>query len=180
MPQSATNSNGEKFAVIEALARLKQEYPNTAIIILSQYATSTFINAAIENDVRSFLLKNDDLSLNLLDAIEAVVKGGTLFSREINTILFRQNQKGAEPKLLTDRQIEIVLTRSRWPKKSSAQLAIELGIAESTLKTHLNRIFKALDVSSATECFIKSMQLGIIPFHLNDMGQVVFDWPELD
>ncbi len=179
MPQYANNKNGKNFAVIDALGRLNKEFPDTAVIILSQYATLSFINAAIGNNVRSYLLKDDDLSLNLLVAIEAVVGGGgTLFSQQINSILFKQIQMGTQPQQLTDRQIEIVQALARWPTKSYAGLAAQLGITESTLKTHLNRIFKALDVPSATACVIKSMQLGFIPFHLNALGRVEFDWPD--
>lgn len=179
LPKTSTNrSNSDKFAAIEALSRLNTKYPETSVIILSQEATLPLINAAISNNVRSYLLKNDDLSLNLVDAIDAVLSGGTLFSQKINTILFKRLRQEEQPRLLTKRQIEIIQTLTRWPMKSYVSLAEQLGISESTFKTHLTRIFRVLDVSSATACVVKCMQLGFIPFHLNEMGMVEFDWPD--
>jgi DNA-binding NarL/FixJ family response regulator len=175
MPQSANKENNKRFAAIEALVRLHEEFKETAVIILSQHATLPFVQAAIENDVRSYLLKNDDLSLNLLDAIEAVHKGGTLFSREINNMLFGQTQANGQTFNLTERQIEVIQSLAKWPGKSYTQLAAELHISTSTFKGHLNKVFKELDVPTATACVIKAMQLGLIPFHLDDRGLVVFD-----
>lgn len=176
MPQSASNGNTRRFAVIDTLAWLHEQFDQTAVIILSQYATLSFVHAAIENDVRSYLLKNDDLSLNLLNAIDAVHKGGTLFSREINNMLFGQTQANGRAVNLTERQIDVIQSLAKWPEKSYTQLAAELHISASTFKGHLSKAFKELDVPTATACVIKAMQLGIIPFHLDDRGCVVFDF----
>lgn len=40
----------------------------------------TFVQAAIEHGVRSYLLKDDDLSLNIIEAIDAVLAGNTFFT----------------------------------------------------------------------------------------------------
>jgi DNA-binding NarL/FixJ family response regulator len=179
MPQSSSSRDNEKFPVMDSLTRLNEEFPEVAVIVLSQYASRPFIDAAINNNVRGYLLKSDDMTLNLLDAIHTVVQGGTLFSREINTILFGKKETNGSLDTLTERQVEIVRSYVLWPDLSTAHRAAELGITESTLKSHLYRIFKVLDATSVTSCLVKAMQVGLIPFHLNERGMVEFDWQQM-
>jgi DNA-binding NarL/FixJ family response regulator len=54
---------------------------------------------------------------------------------------------------LTERETEIV---ERLPKGyTNKEIAIDLGIAEHTVETHLDRIFRKLNVRSRTEAACK-------------------------
>ena len=175
MPQYKDISRSERFNVIRSLARLNEEYPETAVIILSQYVNYAFAQAAINHGVRSYLLKDDQLSLNILEAIDTVLIGRTLFSREINDLLFSVTPEDMNGAALSDRQLEIVRALVRSPEKSSQQLAADLHIAESTFKGHLNKIFAILDVPNRSTLVIRSLQARLVPFHLDDRGRIVLD-----
>jgi len=175
MPQYEDSSRDERFNVVPSLVRLNEEYPETAVIILSQYVNQTFAQAAVEHGVRSYLLKDDQLSLNIPEAIDAVLAGRTLFSREINDFLFGEIPHGLNGAQLNERQLEIVRALVRSPEKSNQQLAAELHIAESTLKGHLNNIFSTLNIPNRSTLVIRSLQARLVPFHLDNQGRIVLD-----
>ncbi|MAU00640.1 MAG: hypothetical protein CL608_26140 [Anaerolineaceae bacterium] len=174
MPQFVDGQRQERFAALPTLVTLNESFPKTAVIILSQYAMKSVIQEAIEVGVKGYLLKSDNLSLNLTGAIEAVHHGGVYFSQEISQLLFQQATPVAGDNLLTGRQKEIILAIARNPNASYTQIANDLHISESTLKGHLHNAFRALDVTNITACIIHCMQQGLIPFAINEHGQIEF------
>ncbi len=175
MPQHQDRARTERFDILSALARLQKEYPETAVIILSQHVSYTFVQAAIEHGVRSYLLKDDDLSLNIIEAIDAVLAGNTFFSREVNNVFYNGTPQTGSGIKLNKRQLEIVNWLVRNPEKQIAELAADLCIAPSTMKGHLNKIFAIFDVPNRPALVIRALQMGIVPFHVDSQGRVVFD-----
>jgi DNA-binding NarL/FixJ family response regulator len=163
MPQSsADKSSGEQFKALPTIAGLSKKHPDTAIIVLTQHFVPVIIQGAVDLGVKGYLLKSDDLSLNLPSAVATVSKGGVYFSETIGEELFGK-AKADRVVNLTARQIEILTNIAGSPDDSYATQAVNLGITESTLKNHLTRAFKALGVTNITAAIIRCMQLGIIP-----------------
>lgn len=174
MPKYRDKTAEERFEILKALSWLQQEYPETAVIILSQYANQTFVQAALAHGVHSYLLKDDNLSLDIIPAINAVLAGVPFFSQEITAFLYdiQQNNTGVK---LTNRQMEIVRWLARNPQKSVVGLAADLHIAPSTLKGHLSNLFTTLDVPNRPALTVRALQLGLVPFHVDNRGRIVFD-----
>lgn len=175
MPQYADEQRSERFNVIPALEELNTAYPETAVIILSQHVNHAFAQAAVAHGVHSYLLKDDQLSLNIPEAIDTVLAGRTLFSKEINDLLFGSPPNGSEQFNLKKRQLEIVQALVRSPEKSNAELATDLHIAESTLKGHFKNIFALMDVPNRSTLVVRSLQAGIVPSHTDNSGRIVLD-----
>lgn len=170
MPRSAGGDpETDSFMPVPALERLRQEYPETAIIILSQYLNMRVVESAIQHGVRGYLLKSDNLSLSLPDAIKRVSVGGVFFSDQVSKALFDRTRAARED-LLTLRQRQIVLAIAKSPNTSYAELADRLSISHRTFKGHLDGAYKALEVNNITACVIRCMQLGLIPFSQNGHG----------
>ncbi|MCA9941952.1 MAG: response regulator transcription factor [Ardenticatenaceae bacterium] len=174
MPQIENMPSGGKFPVLQTVAQLSQDFPETAVIFLTQHATHSMSQQAIRLGVRGYLLKSDDLSMNLPGAIEAVHRGGVYFSKEISQMLFQPIQPLATEPILTERQKEIILAIAQSPDATYRQLAAELSISESTFKGHLNNAFKALDVTNITACIITCMQRRLISFSIDELGRIRF------
>ena len=174
MPQTENNPSGERFPVLQTVAQLSQDFPQTAIIFLTQHASHSMSQQAISLGVRGYLLKSDDLSMNLPGAIEAVYRGGVYFSKEISRTLFHSVQQSAAEPTLSERQKEIILAIAQTPDATYRQLAKHLSISESTLKGHLTGAFKVLDVTNITACIITCMQRGLIPFTIDELGYIKF------
>lgn len=161
-----------RFAYVPALAQIAEEYPDTAIIILSQYLQSSIVQSAAEYGVKGYLLKSDNLSMNLPEAILAVSRGGVFFSEAVSQELFGRAKKPVEA-LLTERQREVILAIATRPDDSYAMTAGRLSITENTLKGHLRSAFSQLGVTNITACIIRCMQLNLIPFAVNTNGKGV-------
>ena len=174
MPHHENGDPLQKFAPIQALQQLHETYPETAVILVSSYSSPATIREAIENGVRGYLLKSDQLSLNMADAIGAVHHGGVYFSKEISQQLFKSNGHKADDNRLTERQLEIVLAIARNLDATHKEVAQTLHITESTMKGHLNNIFKILDVTNVTACIIRCMELGLLPFGIDERGRIEF------
>jgi DNA-binding NarL/FixJ family response regulator len=92
MPQY--NSNGHstlpgsknKFNIIIALSKLQRTYPNLPIVILSEKISHALIGGVLSRGVKSYLLKQDELSKELIQAIRSVYKGGMFFSKTITLV----------------------------------------------------------------------------------------------
>ena len=125
--------------------------------------------------LHSYLLKDDELSLNIPEAIDTVLAGRTLFSREINELLFNNPSNGEMPFKLKKRQLEIVQALVRSPEKSNAELAAYLHIAESTLKGHFSNIFASMGVPNRSALVVRSLQAGIVPSHTDDSGRIILN-----
>ena len=161
MPQSA-GQEGQRFQALPTISRLIESHSETAIIILTQHYVPVLIKGAISRGVKGYLLKSDDLSLNLPSAIETVNKGGVYFSETISQKLFGNKKDKSETVNLTERQIEILNAISSDPDAPYAELARNLNITESTFKSHLTKAFRALGVTNATAAMIRCRELGIV------------------
>lgn len=157
------------FLPIPTFAKLRQKFPDTGVIILSQYLDYDIAQAATQNGVRGYLLKSDDLTLHLPEAIKQVHQGRVFFSSEVSSELFRRLDHGAD-EAITWRQRQIILAVAKSPDTPYVELAERLGISYRTFKGHLDSAYKVLAVSNVTACIIRSMQLGLIPFSQNGKG----------
>jgi DNA-binding NarL/FixJ family response regulator len=69
-------------------------------------------------------------------------------------------QAGAPPRILTDRELEILELIARG--MSNAEAARALGLSPGTVRTHLEHIYAKLDVSNRTEAVTQGIRRGLI------------------
>jgi len=165
MPQKedVTDSEGNNtFHVLPAIARSLCQYPNTNILIVSQYASQAIIEGALELGVKGYILKGDMLSQNLTDAIRTVYRGGMYLSEGVGKRLRYKRMQPQPDEILTARQLEVIQTIAANPDLSYAQHAAQMEISEHTFNNHLRQIFNRLNVSSLAAALVKAVQLGIV------------------
>lgn len=167
MPQFETRVNDgtpDIFPVLPMIARLHIEYPKTAVIILSQHVIPSVVHeiAGRNGAIKGYLLKSDDLSLNLPEAINLASKGSVFFSEAIHQEHLESLENTDKP-LLTKRQRECITVIAQMPNASYAHHAQVLGISESTLRNHLTAANKVLGVNNITAAILRCQELGIIP-----------------
>ena len=162
MPHSE-GTDVSDFRAFPAIARLHADYPDTLIIVLSEYISITLIEGAFEMGVRGYILKNDIRSLDLPEAIRIVREGRFFLSEAIKNEFIRA-RNGTINDRLTDRHKEIMRQIASNVNLTYAQHADALGIKEQTLRNHLRNIFSTLEVPNLMSCVIRCMQEGIISF----------------
>lgn len=173
MPQYANNSSEEQFPVLLTLAEINKQYRDTRVIILSQYAPYTLVQGAVREGINGYLLKGDDLSLNLVDAINVVYRKGVFFSRAVSDLLMQTPQPIFNGKLKL-RHLETIFAKAKYPDNTYAELASMLHISESTFKGHLRNAYKVLGVSNIMAAIIFCVQTQLIPYSFDEYGRLEF------
>ncbi len=160
------------FRVLPAIARLRNQYPDTHVIIVSQYQSQAIIEGAMELGVQGYLLKDDALSMQLANAIRAVYWGGLYFSPEIERQLTSGHSRNPQDAVLSSRQKEILQALANNPNLSYPQIAKRLGISEHTFNNHLRKIYERLEVSNKLEALLNALRIGLVSFErINDTHQ---------
>jgi two-component system invasion response regulator UvrY len=113
---------------LELLRRMLAAYPGIKILVFSLHTEAVYAARAMEAGARAYISKNAAPE-ELLEAIEAVLAGGTAVERDIAQEILR---------LLAD-------------GKSLAQIADALGVAYKTVANTLSRIKDKLGVSHTAD-----------------------------
>lgn len=153
-----------RYPVLPAILRLRQEYPETQFVILSADMDNSLVEGALEVGARGYLLKDDELSVHLPEALRAVSRGALYLSSEVAQQLTSQPvaRRGSNSEL-TERQVEVLLAIAANANLSYAEQARKMGIAEDTFRNHIRAIFEKLEASNLTFAILRAIQLGIIP-----------------
>jgi DNA-binding NarL/FixJ family response regulator len=148
---------------VEAITRIKEAKPEVKFIILTTYSDDEYIFKGIAAGARAYLLK-DAPREELFKAIRAVYRGESLIqpvvaSRVLDKLaeLSRKNP-GAET--LSEREVEVLRLMAKGV--SNSNIADELSITQSTVKTHITSIFQKLGVTTRTEAVTTALKRGII------------------
>lgn len=150
------------FRVLPAIARIRNQHPNTHVIIVSQYQSQAIIEGAMDLGVQGYLLKDDALSLQLAEAIRAVYWGGLYFSPEIEQQLRRGGPRISRDAVVTARQKEILQALVNNPSLPYSQVAERLGISEHTLNNHLRKIYERLEANNKLEALLNAVRMGLV------------------
>ena len=139
--------------------------PETGVIILTTFDTDEYIFSGIEAGAQAYLLK-DSPPDEVVRAIEAVSKGESLIQPSVaRRLLDRFSEISREPEpqpesVLSPRELEVIELMAKG--NSNKEIAAELIIGESTVKTHIIHIFNKLDVRDRTEAVADAARKGII------------------
>jgi DNA-binding NarL/FixJ family response regulator len=134
-----------------------------AIIVLSMHSEASHVRRALELGAAGYLLKNMTRT-QLVTALREVAAGHAYVQCDVVAPLLdqlagRATDAGAHTGL-TERELEVLrLVAAGFPSK---QIGTELGISETTVKTHLKDIFARLHVSNRAEAASRALRLGLI------------------
>ena len=148
---------------VEAIQKIKEEAPDIGIIILTTYDADDYIFRGIEAGARGYLLK-DSPPEEVLKAIRAVHKGESLIQPKVASRLldrFSQLARAPDPGgILSPLEVEVLQLMAK--STVNKEIATELLIGESTVKTHIVHIFNKLGVKGRTEAVAEASRRGII------------------
>ncbi|MFE7171224.1 response regulator [Streptomyces sp. NPDC057616] len=149
---------------IEATRRLSDEYPDTAVVVLTTFADDDSILAALSAGARGYLTKNAGRQ-DILRAIRAAAAGQSVLDREVQdrllaTVRTRPPAPVQElPADLTPREREVLtLIGQGLPNRAIAQ---QLFISEATVKTHINNLFAKADIRDRADAVRRALAAGL-------------------
>ncbi len=141
---------------LEAIQQIRAQDPAARIVVLTTYAGDERIHRALAAGASAYVLKDAETEV-VLDAIRQVHRGGTFVDPAVASELARHAMSGDA---LSARELEVLRLISRG--QSNKEIAAQLFVAESTVKTHVAAIHEKLKVSDRTEAVVKAIQRGII------------------
>ena len=152
---------------VEAMRAIGEQDLEAKFIVLTTYDTDEYIFDAIEAGAKGYLLK-DTSREELFSAVRAVHRGESQIepgvAAKVLTRLAQLSRQSSDPNrssdTLSDREIEVLQLIAGGA--ANKQIAVDLSISESTVKTHVANIFQKLDVSHRTEAVTQALQRGII------------------
>ena len=148
---------------VEAIQKIKMEASDIGIIILTTYDTDDYIFRGIEAGARGYLLK-DSPPEEVLKAIRTVHEGESLIEPRVASRLLDRIGQLSHPappeSVLSQREIEVLQLMATGA--ANKEIANQLLIGQSTVKTHLIHIFNKLGVKGRTEAVAEAARKGII------------------
>jgi DNA-binding NarL/FixJ family response regulator len=144
MPPTGTDEG------IKAAAWLREHFPRTGVVVLSQYVAPGYALALLEHGSagRAYLLKERVGSVDeLARAIRAVAAGGSVIDPQVvdELVRARSAQRSSGLSLLTVRETQILAEMAQG--KSNAAIAATLFVTERAVEKHTNSIFAKLGLS---------------------------------
>ncbi|MFZ0783609.1 MAG: response regulator transcription factor [Candidatus Sulfotelmatobacter sp.] len=139
----------------EAIGRIRNEFPNAKIIVLSTYSGDVQVLRAIKAGARGYIVKGH-VHRELLDAIRSVHAGHKRIPPEIAAELAEH----AADDELSSREIDVL--RRIAAGSSNKQIADKLSIGETTVKSHIRSILSKLGANDRTHAVTIGLQRGII------------------
>lgn len=141
---------------IEAIVPIKELFPDLDIIMLTTYEEEDIILRAIYNGACSYVSKKAGLKA-ILDAVNIVDQGGSYMSPAIAREIFNHlSPKKTETRVvLTDRQLQIL--QHLVDGKTYIQISAIMSISIETVRSHIKRMYKKLQVGNKTEAISKFM-----------------------
>jgi DNA-binding NarL/FixJ family response regulator len=135
------------------------------ILVLTTYDVDAYVYEALRAGASGFMLK-DAPRHQLLSAIRTIAAGETLLApvvtrRLVERHLSRPDRSGFEAlKELTPREREILALVGRG--LSNREIAAEAQVAESTVKTHVGRVFDKLGVRDRAQAVVLAYETGLV------------------
>jgi len=148
MPPSRTDEG------IRVASRLRETHPGTGVIILSQYSEPAYVLELLNegSDRRGYLLKEGVRDRGqLVSAIDAVARGGSLIDPKIVEVLVAARSRSEHSPLLqlTERELEVLAEIASG--KSNNAIAESLVLTKRAVEKHINSIFMKLGLASAED-----------------------------
>jgi DNA-binding NarL/FixJ family response regulator len=145
---------------IETTAALRKELPDTEVIALTSVLEDEKIVGAIRAGAIGYMLKNTEGD-ELRNAILAASQGQVRLAPEAAARLMNQVRAPESPEPLTERETEVL--RLLALGYSNKQIAQELAIGETTVKSHVSNILAKLGVPSRTQAALYAVRVGLVP-----------------
>jgi two-component system, NarL family, response regulator LiaR len=145
---------------VGAMRELRQRVPGARVIVLTSFLDDDRLMPAIRAGAAGYLLKNVQPQ-ELARAIRLADAGETLIDPAVAARLVEAvaDGGGAEPEhALTPREQQVLDLIARG--FSNKRIALELGVAEKTVKTHVSHVLAKLGVSDRTQAALYAARLS--------------------
>ena len=149
---------------IGALRRLREVAPGARVIVLTSFGEDERLFTALRAGASGYLLKDVEPA-ELVRSIRTVHGGGAPLSPAVAARMVEEFASGAGAGRapaddLTPRELEVLCLIARG--QSNKRIALELGVAEKTVKTHVSHVLAKLGLSDRTQAALYAVREGLV------------------
>jgi DNA-binding NarL/FixJ family response regulator len=154
---------------IEATRRITASGGRSRVLVLTTFDLDEYVYAALRAGASGFLLK-DARPDELLSGIRAVAFGDAVVAPALTRRLLHAFTKALpaadraarDPRLrtLTERELEVL--RVVATGRTNGEIAQELHLSESTVKTHVSRAFAKIGARDRVQAVIIAYDIGLV------------------
>ena len=149
---------------LEATRRILAADSTARILILTTFDLDEYVYEALRAGASGFVLK-DDPPEELLTAIRVVADGEALLSPAITKRVIKQFTRIPPPEPprqldeLTERELDVFRLIARG--LSNAEIARELYISDTTVKTHITHLLMKLNLRDRVQAVVLAYETGL-------------------
>jgi DNA-binding NarL/FixJ family response regulator len=148
-------------------ARVILAETETRVLILTTFDSDEYVYAALRAGASGFLLK-DAPSEQLVGAVRSVAAGDALIDPSITRRLIAQFVQATRSEPVEPPRLAALTPRERDVLRlvaqglSNAEIATDLVVEESTIKTHVGRILMKLDLRDRVQVVVWAYEHGVV------------------
>ncbi|WP_417496860.1 response regulator [Maricaulis sp.] len=149
---------------LDVLRRLQQTCPGAIPIVTTVMGDDASIVAALSAGAQGYLLKESPVELltrHLLQLAEGIPAVSPSVARRIMEHFRRTGPAASPDGELTAREREVLALIGRGLRNS--EVAADLGLADSTVASHIKAIYRKLGISSRAEASWHATRMGLTP-----------------
>ena len=136
------------------------------VLILTTFDLDEYVYEALRSGASGFMLK-DNPAEQLITAVHVVAKGEALLAPSVTSRLIAEfasyrppAEKPAQLASLSGRELEVLRLVARG--LSNGEIAEELYVAETTIRTHLGHILAKLGLRDRVQAVVLAYETGLI------------------
>lgn len=147
-------------------------HPGTRVVILTTFDDDEYVYEALRAGASGFLLKSADGD-TLVDAVRVIASGEALLAPEVTRRVIERFAAGTAavppedhiptPEAvgdLSEREVEVLTLMARG--MSNQEIAQELWVSATTVKTHVSHILTKLGVRDRVQAVVEAYDSGIV------------------
>ena len=139
----------------ETTAKIRREFPDARIIVLSTYAGDEEIHSALSAGALAYLLKTVQRQ-ELVETIRRVAGGQRYIPIEVAARLAERLPRSQ----LSPREVDVLKLLAQG--RRNKEIAAFLGLSEGTVKVHVSTILCKLGACDRTEAVTTALHRGIV------------------
>jgi DNA-binding NarL/FixJ family response regulator len=151
---------------IEATRELTRTAPRARVLILTTFEQDDYVFGGLRAGASGFLLKRTPPE-ELIAAVHTVAAGDSLLSPSVTRRVIDRMAKQPTPELADEKRLEELTPRERDVFEllarglSNREIAAELVVEESTIRTHVKRILMKLGLRDRIQVVIFAYETGV-------------------
>ncbi|NUS73135.1 MAG: response regulator transcription factor [Corynebacteriales bacterium] len=138
----------------------------TAVLVLTTFDLDEYVYAALRAGASGFLLKDEPVD-QLIHALRVVAEGDALLAPAVTRRLIQEFTRRPDPShapgalaVLTRRELEVLTLMAKG--LSNAEIAQELVLGQTTVKTHVSRVLLKLNLRDRVQAVVLAYEQGLV------------------